>query len=106
MKKLLPANILIISMIITYNVYSNQKQFNYEHFDVVPDEKTARKIAEDIWFAHYGKLIYKEKPFVVTLRDSSVWVVKGTLNGYTKGGTAYIEIQKSDCKVLKLLHYK
>jgi len=106
MSKIFLVIILITSVIITYNVYSNKRQNDYEHPDVVPDEKTARKIAEDIWLAHYGKLIYKEKPFVVTLRDSSVWVVKGTLNGYTKGGTAYIEIQKSDCKILKLIHHK
>jgi hypothetical protein len=70
----------------------------------VPDEKTAIKIAEAIWYPIYGDEIYDEKPFKAELKDS-VWIVRGTLN-YDVGGVAYIEIQKCDCKILKVKHGK
>jgi hypothetical protein len=75
-------------------------------YDVVPNEATAIKIAEAIWLPRYGTKIYDEKPFKAELKDSSVWIVKGTLPRGLKGGTAYIEIQKRDCKILKVTHYK
>jgi len=70
----------------------------------VSDEKTAIKIAEAIWYPIYGDEIYDEKPFKAELKDS-IWIVRGTLN-YDVGGVAYIEIQKSDCKILKVAHGK
>ncbi len=70
----------------------------------VPDEKTAIKIAEAIWYPIYGNEIFEEKPFKAELKDS-VWIVRGTLN-YDVGGVAYIEIQKRDCKILKVTHGK
>ena len=80
-----------------------QKTFVPEN-GFVPDEKTAIKIAEAIWYPIYGDEIYDEKPFKAELKDS-VWVVRGTLN-FDVGGVAYIEIQKSDCKILKVAHGK
>jgi len=72
----------------------------------VPDKATAIKIAEAIWLPIYGKRqIDDEKPFIVELKDSNTWVVEGTLKS-SKGGVAYIEIQKSDCKILKVFHGK
>jgi hypothetical protein len=41
----------------------------------VPDVKTAKKIAEAIWLPIYGEKIYNEKPYKVSLRGDSVWVV-------------------------------
>ena len=73
--------------------------------DYVPDGETAIKIAEAIWLPIYGKKIYDNRPFIAKLRDSSVWVVEGTLNS-AKGGVPYMEIQKSDCKILKVFHGK
>lgn len=71
----------------------------------VPDSTTAIKIAEAIWLPIYGEGIYKKKPFVARLKDGKVWIVEGTLlEG--KGGVPYIEIQKKDCRVLKVLHGK
>ena len=73
--------------------------------DLVPDSTTAIKIAEAIWLPIYGKMIYDERPYVATLKDS-VWIVEGTLEKYVSGGTAYIEIRKKDCRVLMVTHYK
>lgn len=74
----------------------------------MPNEETAIKIAEAIWFAKYGEHVYEERPFVATLRSDSIWVVEGTFKKRRgrKGGVAYIEIQKKDCKILANYHGK
>ena len=84
----------------------------------VPDEETAKKIAEAIWAPIYGREhIASEKPFEAKLVGDTVWLVEGSLhkenhglkNGtltITSGGVAYIEIRKKDCKVLKVIHGK
>ncbi len=72
---------------------------------IVPNEETAIKIAEAIWLPIYGKEIYREKPFKANLMNDSIWVIQGTLHD-SKGGTVYAEIQKRNCKVLKVTRYK
>lgn len=73
---------------------------------VVPDVKTAEKIAEAIWLPIYGESILEQKPYDVRLVDDSIWLVEGSLSKYALGGTAYLEIRKADCKILKVTHYK
>lgn len=71
----------------------------------VPNEATAIKIAEAIWLPIYGEEIYKHKPFKAVLLKNQIWRVTGTV--HTKiGGGPIAEIQKSDCKVLKIIHEK
>jgi|ERR1039458_8450937 hypothetical protein len=73
----------------------------------VPDEETAKKIAEAIWIPIYGKdVIDGEKPFQAELWHDTVWVVNGTLPKGYSGGTAYITIRKSDCKISDVYHDK
>lgn len=76
------------------------KSLNY-----VPTEEVAVKIAEAIWLPIYGEKILKYKPYKATLKDKKVWIVTGTLSKGL-GGTPYIEIQKSDCKILVVTHGK
>jgi alpha-L-fucosidase len=72
---------------------------------VVPNAATALKIAEAIWLPIYGKDILNQKPFQATLnKEGTIWTVQGTQKQPSPGGTAYIEIQKSDCKILKVTH--
>lgn len=71
----------------------------------VPDRETAVKIAEAVWTPVYGKKIAAEKPYQARLIGDSVWVVTGTLHTDV-GGTAYIQLRKKDCKVLKMIHGK
>ena len=82
-------------------VNNNMTTINY-----VPNEETAIKIAEAIWLPIYGEKIYSQKPYTVSLLKDSIWVVTGTLAENKRGGVAYIEIQKSDCKILKVTHGK
>jgi NTF2 fold immunity protein len=72
----------------------------------VPDEMTARKIAEAILLPIYGDEVLNEKPYKVRLVGDSLWIVEGTLNQSMLGGVAYIEIRKSDCKIVKVTHGK
>lgn len=69
--------------------------------DCVTDKKKAIEIAESVWLKAFGENIYKRKPFIATLKDSTTWSVKGTLNA-KKGGVPYAEIRRTDCKVLKV----
>ena len=82
----------------------------------VPDKETAAKIAVAVWSPIYGEEVIKQqKPYLVRLTNDSVWIVEGTLNennffmryfyhGHFLGGTAYIEIRKSDGKILRVIH--
>lgn len=95
----------IVLVLFTSYMYNNPVNERVMNRDYVPDAETAVKVAEAIWLPIYGGKIYDNKPFVATLKDSSVWIVEGTLKS-TKGGVPYIEIQKSDCKILKVFHGK
>lgn len=86
----------------------NKEQKNYipeEGF--VPNAETAIKIAEAVWLPIYGDNIYDKKPFTAELKDSTLWVVSGTLRDErTLGGIPYITIQKKDGKILTVEHSK
>ncbi|MDR3227048.1 MAG: YbbC/YhhH family protein [Prevotellaceae bacterium] len=97
-------SLLVVVLFVGYN-YLYSKNFSYiPEKGFVPDEETAIKIAETIWYPIYGDVIEYEKPFNAELIDN-VWIVQGTLKT-NKGGAAYIEIQKKDCKILKVAHGK
>lgn len=72
----------------------------------VPNEETAIKIAEAIWYPIYGKQILDKKPFKAKLIDNKIWRVEGTIGLDEIGGVPIIEIQKSDSKILKVTHTK
>lgn len=62
---------------------------------LIKSEKTAKQIAIAILKPIYGKRIRKHKPLVATLRDNTVWVVKGKMR---KGGP-YLEFSAINCEV-------
>jgi hypothetical protein len=72
----------------------------------IPDSASAIKLAEIVWLNVYGSEINDEKPFKAKLKDGEIWIVEGTLNKYEFGGVAHIEIQRSDGKILKVIHGK
>lgn len=97
--------IFIISIVfVSLKVRSELNESYQPSKGFVPDDRTAIKVAEAIWLPIYGKDISKKKPFVATLKKDSVWVVKGTIKKNHLGGVPIIEIQKSDCKVLRVYH--
>ena len=106
----------IITILLSLWLLSGTSQPNYndshKYYDrkngLVPDKVTAEKIAEIILVNVYGEEVKKQKPFIVTLKDN-VWIIQGRWNYKNKntaGGVAYMEIQKSDCKILKIIHGK
>ena len=73
----------------------------------VPDAATARCIAEAVWLPIYGENVYQNRPYTAVLVADSVWRVEGTLpKGCTKGGVPYIEIRKSDGRIIVVDHGK
>jgi len=93
--------VMLFAFVLTSFIYLDKKQVK----EYVPDENTAKKIAEAIWFPIYGESVLNQKPYKAELKGN-VWIVTGTLSDSIDGGVAYIEIQKSDCKVLKVTHGK
>ena len=107
-KKIIVFSIFLGSCIsflgISYS--SATKQQYILNRDYVPNEETAIKVAEAIWLPIYRKRIYENKPFRAILTNTNVWIVVGTTMKETHGGVPYIEIQKKDCKILKVSHGK
>lgn len=102
MKKLL----YILCLMIFIDKDSNAQNSNYiPREGYVPNKETAIKIAEAIWLPIYGNKIYNSKPFRAKLVNGTIWIVEGTLHA-EKGGVPYVEIQKKDCKILKVTHGK
>ena len=101
MKKIIRLT-LFVSLIILTNACRVRTTINY-----VPNKETAIRIAEAIWLPIYGEEIYDQKPYIVTLLDN-IWIVEGSLpeEEEWRGGCAYIEIQKRDCKILKVQHFR
>lgn len=98
--------ILVMLVSLGYIFAKEDKSNKMITIDYVPDAETAKKVAEAIWLPIYGNKIYSEKPYVVSLKGDSVWVVTGSISKNKTGGVAYIEIRKSDCKILKVIHGK
>ena len=84
----------------------NQTSKNTHHLNYVPNAETAKKIAEAIWLPIYGNEIYNDTPYVATLKNGSLWIVRGSFHGLGFGGVPWIEIRKNDCKVLLVTHGK
>jgi hypothetical protein len=95
-----------------YVINENLSSSDYSDIDgYFPEEgfistaEIATRIAETVLSNIYGKEhIEEEKPFSVNL-EGDVWIIEGSLY-YRKGGVAYIEIRKSDGKILKVIHTK
>jgi hypothetical protein len=104
MKNVIKVIAVVFLTLITTVPYGNLIQ--EERIDYVPNKETAIKIAEAIWLPIYGDEIYEKKPFVARLKNAKVWIVEGTLEKEEVGGVPYIEIQKKDCKILKVYHGK
>jgi len=73
---------------------------------LVPTADIAFQIAEPILNKIYGReKIENEKPFSINL-ENDIWIIEGHLNRDLLGGVAYMEIQKSDGRILKVIHTK
>lgn len=77
----------------------------------MPDAETAIAVARAILMPIYGKeTIRREEPLVAEERTDR-WIVRGTLcpalpPNTCLGGTAEIEIAKSDGRIIRVIHYQ
>lgn len=70
------------------------------------EKEKVLKVAEEIAFKEYGNVIKNELPLKARLVGDSVWVIEGTLPQGADGGAVYIELGRTDHKLLKITHYK
>ena len=63
-------------------------------------------IAEKELVKVYGKRVLKQRPWKITRSDEKSITLTGTFHGPGKGGVAEITLQKSDGKVLRMIHGK
>ena len=54
----------------------------------------------------YGKRVLKQRPWKITRNDEKSITLTGTFHGPGTGGVAEITLQKSDGKVLRMIHGK
>ncbi len=99
-------NIILILVLVTALTSFSFSALVKEKEGIVDNEETAIQIAELLLHSVYGDKIDKSFPFKAkSIKNDKVWYVEGTLN-YDRGGIPYIEIQKSDCKILRFGHTK
>lgn len=94
----------LISIIVLISCNRGNNEITQIPNGIVPNKETAVKIAEAIWLPRYGKAIYEYEPFDVEIVNDSIWIVQGTLKPDELGGVPYIEIRKSDCKIIDVYH--
>lgn len=105
-------SISLLSLMIILSGLTSCNTHNETHASWKPEdgyisnESSAIKLAEIVWLNVYGSDINNDKPFKAKLKDGKVWIVEGTLNSNGFGGVPYIEIQKSDGRILKVIHGK
>ncbi len=98
--------IILLTAPIFLKCGSNVEQVKWDPGQgYVPDSATAVKIAQIIFVRVYGEKVLGKKPFVATLRNG-IWTVDVTLEKGMDGGVPHIEIQKSDGKIVYLIHGK
>ena len=71
----------------------------------LPPEKLI-SIAEKELIKVYGKQVLKQRPWEITRNDEKSMTLTGTFHGQGKGGVAEITLQKSNGKVLRMIHGK
>lgn len=105
-------NLKICTLLCTTFICMNLASANELHSFMpdsgyVPDEETAIRIAEAVFYPIYGEEKIKEqRPFKATL-NNDVWTVEGTLpKKYIRGGTAIAEISKKDGRIIRVSHGK
>ena len=82
-------------------------EISLSKYGVIEDAESAANVGIAMLSGMYGKEnIESQKPFRVELIDGLFWSVEGSLHPFTKGGTAFILIQKKDGRVLNYFHGK
>ena len=104
--KLTTGRAIILMCIFCIVPLMGQKE-NFKPKDgYVPNQETAKRIAEAVWIPIYGeKEIQSEKPFSAILKNG-IWTISGHLPEGYDGGVAVIDISKDDGKIFRVSHGK
>jgi hypothetical protein len=95
--------IIVVVILASFSVRKYNPNSQKPANGYVPNEETAIKIAEAVIIPIYGeKVVKNEKPFIAELKDSTIWVIHGTLRKGRIGGVTYVEINKSDGRILNI----
>ena len=99
-------SIALVYYVIECNIGSRQLIYNSSNGGTVADAETAIKIAEAIGPIYFGEAINDYKPFQAKLEENNIWIVYGipkqTWFCTQYGGSPVFEIQKTDCKILRV----
>jgi hypothetical protein len=68
---------------------------------LVPDPKTALKIAEAVLVPIYGVKIMQDKPYTIKLANGR-WMIDGSVPKGAVGGSFHIVIQQRDAKIIEI----
>ncbi|MBD80183.1 MAG: hypothetical protein CL840_14815 [Crocinitomicaceae bacterium] len=111
MKGFLGIVLIFVLLCCFLQIYSN-KRFYIEQdgiptIGLVSNDSIAEKIAEIITIPLYGKDITSKMIFDAELINDSIWVVTGKRkNPLYAGGIIEFKINKKNCEILKVSHFK
>ena len=89
----------------------DEKDTQYSYWVRLPKQaalstRELTAIAEKELLKVYGKQVLKQRPWKIIRSDDKSVTISGTLHGRRKGGVAEITLQKSNGKVLNMIHGK
>ncbi len=85
--------------------YSNVQGY-FPSGGLISTAELAFQIAEPVFINLYGRdIIEAEKPFSINI-ENDIWMIEGTLKENIDGGVAYMEIDKNNGAILKVIHTK
>jgi len=99
-------NIIVVVFFLFISCINKERKIILDQSFCLNNQDDAIKVAEKEWFKRYGESINKEKPFIVKLKNDSIWVITGTLPEDYDGGVSYAEINAKNCEVLNITHGK
>ncbi len=97
--------ILCISIFCLISISISSSSYEDKGSQPIINKKLALQIGELILDNKYGNTMKKEKPLSIIDHDSA-WFIHGNLPKNFLGGEGYIEIDKRNCKILRLGHSK
>jgi hypothetical protein len=95
--------ITFCSILVSFAFAQGNQNAKTSPFAVIQDSVTAIKVAEAILLPMYGEKNFKQYlPLRAYLKEERIWVVESSNKYEFLGSTPNIELQRSDCKVLKI----
>ena len=98
--------ILIGSCFLLVTVALSQRHSVQPEEGLVPNERTAIRVAEAVWEPIYGLGDLKAHQPTKAMLDGDIWFVRGSMPTRSKGGVAIAEISRIDGRILRISHGK